>query len=80
MYEPFLDELRAQLCRAAAVGLQRIVIVSGDLYTACQDRGGLAKLDPACLDAMEAETCEEDVIVLGRSNGSAMAVRYRLPR
>jgi len=80
MPQRFVDELQAQLGRAAAVDRLSVVIVSGDLNAACDSSGGLTAWDVACLEAMEAERSPGDEVLVGVSQGAAMTVRYSLPR
>jgi hypothetical protein len=65
------------LRRAADEGATDVLITSGQLCAAI--RGGARSTD-ACCDAMEAETKPGDVVVIVRSLGADMTVRYVLPR
>jgi hypothetical protein len=73
----FRHELLTWLRRAADEGATDIVITSGELCAAI--RGGNRSTE-ACCDAMEAETKPGDVLVVAKSLGAGMTVRYLLPR
>ena len=73
----FRQELRAQFGRAAAQGHIDILINSGELYRSIA-RG--SPLSESCCDAMQEEIKEGDTLVLDRTNGAGMTVRYLLPR
>jgi hypothetical protein len=73
----FRHELLAWLRRAAGEGASDVVITSGELCAAI--RTGSRSSD-ACCDAMEAEIKPGDVIVVARSLGAGMTVRYLLSR
>ena len=74
--ENFRQELLAQLGRAAAQGRIDILINSGELYRsiASNSRSG------SCCDAMQEEFKMGDTLLLDRTNGAGMTVRYLLPR
>jgi hypothetical protein len=70
------QELLAQLGRAAAQGCIDILINSGELYRSiagCSRSG-------SCCDAMQEEFKMGDTLLLDRTNGAGMTVRYLLPR
>jgi hypothetical protein len=71
----FRQELRAQLARAATVGRIDVLINSGEL---CRSVGSFGSV--SCCDAMQAEFKQGDTMLLDRTNGAGMTVRYRLPR
>jgi hypothetical protein len=73
----FRQELLAQLGRAAAQGHIDILINSGELYRSIA-RGG--SRSGSCCDAMQEEFKMGDTLLLDRTNGSGMTVRYLLPR
>jgi hypothetical protein len=73
----FRQELLAQLGRAAAQGRIDILINSGELYRSIA-RGG--SRSGSCCDAMQEEFKMGDRLLLDRTNGSGMTVRYLLPR
>ena len=72
----FRQELLAQLGCAAAQGCIDILINSGELYRsiAGSSRSG------SCCDAMQEEFKMGDTLLLDRTNGAGMTVRYLLPR
>jgi hypothetical protein len=72
----FRQELLAQLDRAATQGRIDILINSGELYrsVAGSCRSG------SCCDAMQEEFKMGDTLLLDRTNGAGMTVRYLLPR
>jgi hypothetical protein len=73
----FRQELRALLGRAAAKGHIDILVNSGELYRS------IARGNPrsdSCCDAMQEEFKMGDTLVLDRTNGAGMTVRYLLPR
>jgi hypothetical protein len=72
----FRQELVAQCGRAAHAGRVDVLINSSDLCRSI--RGGYESA--SCCDAMQDEFKPGDTIVLDRSNGAGMTVRYLLPR
>ena len=76
----FRQGLQAQMARAAEGGRIDVLINSGELY---RSLGGYLGSDhgmPSCCDAMQAEMKLGDTLLLERSNGAGMTVRYLLPR
>jgi UDP-N-acetylmuramyl pentapeptide synthase len=73
----FRQELQAQMGRAATQGRIDILINAGDLCRSIT-RGGPGS-DPCC-DAMQQEFRPGDTLLLDRTNGVGMTVRYLLPR
>lgn len=73
----FRHELLAQLGRAAAIGRIDLLINSGEL---CRSVPSGPAWSALCCDAMEAEIKLGDVLLLERSDGAGMTVRYLLPR
>jgi hypothetical protein len=73
----FRQELLAQLGRAATQGRIDILINSGELYRSIA-RGG--SRSGSCCDAMQEEFKMGDTLLLDRTNGAGMTVRYLLPR
>jgi hypothetical protein len=73
----FRQELTAQLARAVHGGRLDILINSGELCRSIQNGGASAEF---CCDAMEAEMKTGDILLIERSNGVGMTVRYLLPR
>ena len=76
----FRQELSAQLGRASAQSFADILINSGDLYRSLGGYPGSVHGMPMCCDAMEAEIMPGDIILVGKSTGAGMTVRYYLPR
>jgi hypothetical protein len=74
----YRHELLAQLGRAAKQGHINI-LNSGELCRALRTFTGTAGLD-ACCDAMQDEIKLGDFLLLERTSGAGMTVRYRLPR
>jgi hypothetical protein len=75
----YRHELLAQLGRAAKQGHIDILINSGELSRALRSFAGADGLN-ACCDAMQDEIRLGDFLLLERTNGAGMTVRYRLPR
>jgi hypothetical protein len=73
----FRQELLAQLGRAAHGGRIDVLINSGELCRSVSN-GSFSAL--ACHDAMQAEFKLGDTLLLDRTNGAGMTVRYLLPR
>jgi hypothetical protein len=71
----FRQELRAQLARAAMAGRLDVLINAGEL---CRSLGSFGFA--LCSDAMQAEFEQGDTLLLDRTNGAGMTVRYCLPR
>jgi hypothetical protein len=73
----FRQELLAQLGRAATRGRIDILINSGELFrSATRDGSGPG----SCCDAMREEFKMGDRLLLDRTDGAGMTVRYLLPR
>jgi hypothetical protein len=73
----FRQELLAQLDRAATGGRTDILINSGELCRAVPKGSAWSN---ACCDAMQDEFKPGDTVLLDRSSGAGMIVRYLLPR
>ena len=73
----FRQELLGQLRRAATEGRIDILINSGEL---CRTIPGSCSWTASCCDAMQEELKLGDTLVLDRTNGPGMTVRYILPR
>jgi UDP-N-acetylmuramyl pentapeptide synthase len=73
----FRHELRAQLARAAKGGQIDVLINSGEL---CRSIANGSSKSASCCDAMQAEFKLGDTLLLDRTNGAGMTVRYLLPR
>jgi UDP-N-acetylmuramyl pentapeptide synthase len=73
----FRHELRAQLARAATGGGIDVLINLGEL---CRSIAKGSSSASSCCDAMQAELKLGDTLLLDRTNGVGMTVRYLLPR
>jgi hypothetical protein len=73
----FRQELLAQMGRAAHIGHIDVLINSGDL---CRALPTGSVWSSACCDAMQDEFKPGDTMLLDRSSGAGMTVRYLLPR
>jgi hypothetical protein len=73
----FRQELLAQLGSAATNGRIDVLINSGEL---CRSISNGNSSSVACCDAMQGEFQLGDTLLLDRSNGVGMTVRYLLPR
>jgi hypothetical protein len=73
----FRQELLAQFGRATVGGRLDVLINSGELCRSIP-RGSSSSI--SCCDAMQAEFKQGDTLVLDRTNGAGMTVRYLLPR
>jgi hypothetical protein len=76
----FRRELMAQIGRATIHGFLDILVNSGDLHRSCGGYPGSAIGMPACCDAKQNEMQHGDILLLDRTNGAGMTVRYVLPR
>jgi hypothetical protein len=72
--------LLALMDRVSRYGLIDVLINSGELYRSLGGYPGSTHGMPNCCDAMEAEMKSGDTMLLERSNGAGMTVRYLLPR
>jgi hypothetical protein len=73
----FRQELLAQLDRAAVQGRIDVIINSAELYRSIPRGGSHAG---SCCDAMQEEFKTGDALLLDRTNGAGMTIRYLLPR
>jgi hypothetical protein len=73
----FRQGLLAQLDRAATQGRIDVLINSGEL---CRSVTKGSSGSASCCDAMQEEFRLGDTLLLDRSNGAGMTVRYLLPR
>jgi len=73
----FRQELLVRLRSAATEGRIDILINSGEL---CRTIPGNCSWSASCCDAMQEELKSGDMLVLDRTNGPGMTVRYLLPR
>lgn len=76
----FRQELLAQMKRAANGGRIDVLINSGELYRSLGGYPGSMHGMPSCCDAMQAEMKPGDTLLVERTNGAGMTVRYLLPR
>jgi hypothetical protein len=76
----FRQELQAQMGRATKGGLLDFMISSGELYRSLGGYPGSMHGMPLCCDAMQAEMKSGDILLVERTNGAGMTVRYLLPR
>jgi hypothetical protein len=76
----FRQELQAIMGRAANGGLLDVMISSGELYRSLGGYPGSMHGMPLCCDAMQAEMKSGDILLVERTNGAGMTVRYLLPR
>jgi len=76
----FRQELLAQMGRAAEGGLIDVLINSGELHRSLGGYPGSKHGMPFCCDAMQDEMKPGDTIIVERSNGAGMTIRYLLPR
>jgi hypothetical protein len=76
----FRQGLLAQMDRAACGGRIDVLINSGDLFRSLGGPPGSTHGMPSCCDAMQAEVKLGDTMLLDRSSGAGMTVRYLLPR
>ena len=73
----FRQELRVQLARATTAGLIDVLVNSGEL---CRSITKCSSESASCCDAMQEEFKMGDTLLLDRTNGAGMTVRYLLPR
>jgi hypothetical protein len=76
----FRQGLLAQIGRATNYGRIDILVNSGELYRSLGGYPGSTHGMPSCCDAMQDEMKSGDTLVLDRTNGAGMTVRYLLPR
>jgi 5-methylcytosine-specific restriction protein A len=76
----FRQGLLAQMRRASLNGRIDVLINSGELYRSLGGYPGSSHGMPSCCDAMQDEIKPGDVLLLERTNGAGMTVRYLLPR
>jgi hypothetical protein len=76
----FRQGLLAQMGRATKGGLIDILINSGELYRSLGGYPGSTHGMPYCCDAMQDEMKLGDTLLIDRTNGAGMTVRYLLPR
>jgi hypothetical protein len=76
----FRQGLLVQMGRATKGGLTDVLITSGELYRSLGGYPGSTHGMPSCCDAMQAEMKPGDTLLVERTNGAGMTVRYLLPR
>ena len=76
----FRQGLLAQMDRAAHGGRIDVLINFGELYRPLGGYPGSTHGMPSCCDAMQAEMTLGDTMLLDRTCGAGMTVRYLLPR
>jgi hypothetical protein len=76
----FRRGLLAWMDRVARGGSIDILVNSGELYRSLGGYPGSEHGMPNCCEAMEDEMKSGDTLLLERSNGAGMTVRYLLPR
>jgi hypothetical protein len=76
----FRQELVARLGRATAQGKIDYMVSSGELYRALGGYPGSTHGMPCCCDAMQAVMEPGDILLVERTGGPGMTVRYLLPR
>ena len=76
----FRQGLLAQIDRAAHRGRIDILVNSGELYRSLGGYPGSAHGMPSRCDAMQDGMKRGDTLVLDRTCGAGMTVRYLLPR
>ena len=76
----FRQELRTQMDRATKHGSPNVLINAPDLYKSAGGYPGSNNGMPLCCDAMQDEMQPGDLLLIERSSGAGMTVRYFLPR
>jgi hypothetical protein len=76
----FRTELLAQMSRAAGLGAESILINSYELHCSLGDFPGANHQSAACCDAMESQMKAGDRLLVEKSNGYGLTIRYMLPR
>jgi hypothetical protein len=76
----FRQGLLEQMDRAAHGGRVDVLINSGELSRSLGCHAGSTRGMPSCCDAMQAEMKLGDTMLLDRTSGAGMTVRYLLPR
>jgi hypothetical protein len=76
----FRQGLLAQMGRATKGGLIDVLINCGELYRSLGGYPGSTNGMPFCCDAMQDEMKPGDTVLVERTNGAGMTVRYLLPR
>jgi hypothetical protein len=76
----FRQGLLTRIERATNGGQLDVLVNSGELYRALGGYPGSTHGLPSCCDAMQQELRLGDTMVLDRTNGAGMTIRYVLPR
>jgi 5-methylcytosine-specific restriction protein A len=76
----FRQGLQAQMFRTAHGGLIDVLINAGELHRSLGSYPGSTHGMPSCCDAMQAVMKRGDTMLLDRTSGVGMTVRYLLPR
>jgi hypothetical protein len=76
----FRRGLLAQIDRAANDSLIDVLINCGELYRLLGGYPGSTHGMPSCCDAMQGEMKLGDTLLLDRTSGVGMTLRYLLPR
>jgi hypothetical protein len=76
----FRQGLLAQMGRATQCGRIDVLINCGELYRSLGGYPGSRHGMPFCCDAMQDEMKPGDTVLVERTNGAGMTVRYLLPR
>ena len=76
----FREELLGQMARATARGAKNILINSAELHCSLGDFPGANHHSTACCDAMESEMKAGDAVLVEKSSGIGLTIRYVLPR
>jgi hypothetical protein len=79
-FDNFRQGLLEQMDHAAHGGVIDVLINSGELYRSLGGQPGLSHGVLSCCDAMQAEIKLGDTLLLDRTSGPGMTVRYLLPR
>jgi hypothetical protein len=78
--DDFRQGLVEQMDRAAYGGRIDVLINSGELYRSLGGHPGSTHGVHSCCDAMQAEMKLGDTMLLDRTSGAGMTVRYLVPR
>jgi hypothetical protein len=76
----YRQELSAQLGRAAALGMSRILINARELHSSLGDFPAANDRLVSCRFAMRAEMNADDLLLVSEDYGADLTVRYLLPR
>jgi hypothetical protein len=79
-YGHFKQELRDQMKRATSCGAFDMLVCAGDLFRSLPTGNRPDLGISICCDAISDELSMGDTVLISRSNGSGMTVRFLLPR